>query len=128
MGCNSALQDSEVLSRACIAADGDIPASAHEFDKTRLTNAQTLTRVSQRLDAVDTFNYNKDVFAALAGLPYQVTQIPPNALPLPGVTPFQNPRQLHSAPTHSNALFCQNLLAVQWPAPGTAVISRIFCG
>lgn len=74
MGCNAALQDSEVLSRACIAAGGDVTASAAEYADTRLTNSHVLTRVSERLDAVQSFGYTKDIFAALRGLPYHLVQ------------------------------------------------------
>lgn len=90
MGCNSALQDSEVLSRACIAAAGDVVAAAQQYNEMRLSNVQALTHVAWRLEQVSGYQmkYHRNLSAALAGLPYYLTQmanfIPPSA-PVPGV-------------------------------------------
>ena len=69
-GCAAALQDSEVLSRACIAAGGDVEASGVDYNDMRLDNAHMLTHVSRSIDAVQGYNYHKNVFKALRGLPY----------------------------------------------------------
>eukprot|EP00892_Ulva_mutabilis_P005928 jgi/Ulvmu1/3707/UM170_0013.1 len=75
MGCNAALQDSEVLARACIAAGGDIAASARQYEEARLDNAHVLTRVSQRLDAISCFPYHKNILSAAAGFPYLLPHV-----------------------------------------------------
>lgn len=88
VGCASALQDSQILSRACIAADGDVTAAAQRFDEDRLADAQTLTKASKGLDAVMNYKFHGGLLAVAAGLPYyvarKVTWMSPTA-PLAGM-------------------------------------------
>ena len=75
MGCQSALQDADVLSHACVAADGDINASVKEFNARRLQNVHALTHISRQLDLLETFRFHRNVFAAAVAMPYALPQI-----------------------------------------------------
>ena len=80
MACNVALQDSQVLSEACIAASGDVVASAQEYNQDRLGNVHAVARVSRHVDARNTFKYHRSLTRVLAALPYTLHSI---ALKLP---------------------------------------------
>lgn len=87
MGCIAALQDSEILARACIAADGDIEASAAQYNTDRLANAHALTLVSQQVDAVNTYQYHRNLVDLLTAFPYKLSQEAarlPASVPVPG--------------------------------------------
>ena len=90
MGCQSALQDSDVLSHACVAANGDINASAKEYNARRLQNVHVLTHISRQLDVLETFRFHKNLLAAAIAIPYTLPQIVrrlSSIAPVPGVLP-----------------------------------------
>ena len=94
MGCSAAMQDSEVLSRACIAAGGDVEASAARFNTDRLANAHALTLVSQRVDTVSTYQYHNNLAGVVAALPYKIAQSAariPASIPVPGALSRASP-------------------------------------
>ena len=55
MACSAALQDGEILSRACVATAGDVAAATARYNSARLSNVQALTRLTRALDGV--YNY-----------------------------------------------------------------------
>jgi len=80
MGCAAALQDGELLARACVAAGGDVSAAACEYALTRGPSVEALTHISQRLDAVQGFKYHRNPIKALIGFPYVVASTVGNTL------------------------------------------------
>lgn len=89
-GCTNALQDSEILARAFIAADGDVVDAGRRFSAARLEDAHILTNTSKRVDDAINFKFHKNLRAWIAALPYTFARDARTWAILPGTPPLTN--------------------------------------